>query len=152
MYRKNRHQINDNWHFQFEDEASETITLPHSWNALDTMEPDVASRYRRGTGWYERVIEGDGNSSRCRFIRFEAAAMTAHVWLDGVEIGSHEGSYSAFDLELPSHSGQLRVSVNNTPDIQLVPSDRSDFFLYGGLTRNVWLYECGPIKLENCML
>lgn len=149
MIRTNRHQINDNWRFQFEDEAAEAVTLPHSWNAFDTMEPDLASRYRRGTGWYERMIEGDTNSARRRFIRFEAAAMTAHVWLDGVEIGSHEGGYSAFDMELPSHNGQLRVSVNNTPDIQLVPSDRSDFFLYGGLTRNVWLYECGSVKLEK---
>lgn len=57
MYHKNRHQINDHWRFHFEDDAPETVTLPHSWNALDTMEPELASRCRRGTGWYERTID-----------------------------------------------------------------------------------------------
>ncbi|MEM7114634.1 MAG: glycoside hydrolase family 2 TIM barrel-domain containing protein [Chloroflexota bacterium] len=159
-------QINDNWRFQFEDEAAESVTLPHSWNALDAVEPDLANRYRRGTGWYERVIEKTavsassgqvGSPTRRRFIHFEAASQTAQVWLDGVEIGNpigdhqwgHVGGYSAFDMELPAHSGQLRVAVNNTPDIHLAPSDRSDFFLYGGLTRNVWLYDCGAVKLEK---
>ena len=64
MYRKNRLKINDNWRFQFEDEAAESVTLPHSWNALDAVEPDLANRYRRGTGWYERIIEEAAPSAR----------------------------------------------------------------------------------------
>ena len=30
--------------------------------------------------------------------------------------------------------------------------ERSDFFLYGGLTRNVWLYETGPVCLSRLQL
>ena len=148
MVRKNRVQINDNWHFQFEDKAAQWVTLPHSWNGLDTMEPDLAHHYRRGTGWYERTIAATAVApARRRFIHFEAAAMTAQVWLDDVQLGSHIGGYTAFDVELPADGGQLRVAVNNSLDIHLIPSDMSDFFLYGGLTRNVWLYESGPVRL-----
>ena len=50
-------------------------------------------------------------------------------------------------MELPATDGQLRVAVNNSPDVNLIPSDMSDFFLYGGLTRNVWLYETGVVRL-----
>ena len=84
---------------------------------------------------------------RRRFIHFEAAAMTAQVWLDDVQLGTHVGGYTAFDMELPATGGQLRVAVNNSPDVHLIPSDMSDFFLYGGLTRNVWLYETGAVRL-----
>ena len=150
MVRKNRVQINDDWRFHFEDDPVEAVTLPHTWNALDTMEPDLAAHaahYRRGTGWYEREIGVAFPTSRRRFIHFEAAAMTTQVWLDDMQLGSHIGGYTAFDIELPSAGGQLRVAVNNSPDIHLIPSDLSDFFLYGGLTRNVWLYESGPVRL-----
>jgi len=61
MIHKNRVQINDNWRFRFEDEPTAWVTLPHTWNALDTMEPDPAAKlahYRRGTGWCEQVEVG----------------------------------------------------------------------------------------------
>jgi len=149
MYHSNRQKINDNWRFQFEDEAAESVTLPHTWNALDTMEPDLDKHYRRGTGRYEREIEAGASDLRRRFIQFDAAAMTAEVSLDGVALGSHVGGYSAFDVELSSAGGQLHVAVDNTPDTHLIPSDMSDFFLYGGLTRNVWLYETGAVRLTQ---
>ena len=161
MIHENRIQINSNWLFHFEDDAAsavaESVTLPHTWNGLDTMEPDRAANsaaklaaklahYRRGTGWYEREI-GASTKSRRRFIHFEAAAMTAQVWFNDALVGNHIGGYTAFDVALPPTSGQLRVSVNNSPDPNLIPSDMSDFFLYGGLTRNVWLYETGAVRL-----
>ena len=148
MYHTNRIQINDNWRFQLENGDEEWVTLPHTWNALDTMEPDEAKHYRRGTGWYERKM-AESSSSRRQFIHFEAAAMTAKVWLDDQLLGSHVGGYSAFDMALPPSGGQLRVSVDNTPNIHLIPSDMSDFFLYGGLTRNVWRYETGAVRLTQ---
>ena len=150
MYHINRIKINDNWRFQFEDEAEESINLPHSWNTLDTMEPDLAAHYRRGVGRYERDIDLLATEGRRQFVHFGAAAMRAEVWLDDVALGTHVGGYSAFALALPAgESGLLKVAVDNCVDIDLVPSDRSDFFLYGGLTRNVWLYETGPVRIED---
>ena len=50
--------FNDNWRFQGNDvsgkELNETVQLPHTWNALDTMSTDPEWHYRRGTGIYEK--------------------------------------------------------------------------------------------------
>ena len=151
MYHTNRIRTNENWLFQFENGVTESVTLPHTWNALDTMEPDLAQHYRRGVGVYKRPLPPSPPTRR-QFIHFEAAAMKAQVWLDDQLLGSHEGGYTPFAFELPASGGVIRVANDNLPDIHLIPSDRSDFFLYGGLTRNVWLYETGPVRLTNLHL
>ena len=158
-----RTRINDGWRFSFgkreqpptweETGGWEPVTLPHSWNALDTMEPEHREKwYRRGTGWYARRLvlpplrEGDRV-----WVEVEAAAMEAWAYQDGVPIGHHRGGYTAFTLELsPTRSGEttLFLAVDNSPNPDLIPSDMSDFFLYGGLTRNVWLYVTGAARVE----
>ncbi|MCA9969389.1 MAG: hypothetical protein KC425_04190, partial [Anaerolineales bacterium] len=140
--------MNDGWRFRLEDAAFEAVTLPHTWNALDTMAPEPASHYRRGVGVYERDLAETAVPPHTRhFLHFEAAAMTARVSLDGAPLGGHAGGYTAFDVALPRPHGRLRVAVDNRPDPDLIPSDMSDFFLYGGLTRNVWRYATGPARL-----
>ncbi|MEZ4589787.1 MAG: glycoside hydrolase family 2 TIM barrel-domain containing protein [Chloroflexota bacterium] len=149
MVRTNRVLLNEGWRFCFEEGAFEAVTLPHTWNGLDTMEPDPERHYRRGVGVYERVLAETAvpPPNTRHFLQFEAAAMTARVTLDGAEIGRHAGGYTAFDVALPRPQGHLQVTVDNRPDPELIPSDMSDFFLYGGLTRNVWRYATGPVRL-----
>ena len=154
----------DRWQFRFENGPVEQVTTPHSWNAFDTMRLDE-SWFQRGVGVYETDLsfpepaEGDDKrttqelTERRRFIRFGAASQKAVVFLDGVEIGRNEGGYLPFTVELPQASkGQLKVEVDNSPDIHLPPSDRSDFFLYGGLTRPVTLYTTGACRIAQLQI
>ncbi|HLZ59514.1 MAG TPA: glycoside hydrolase family 2 TIM barrel-domain containing protein [Ktedonosporobacter sp.] len=166
MHRLSRISLNNQWHFHRGEPGPATqisdwdsITLPHSWNALDTMETNVQRHYYRGIGWYERDVAPPPLAEDQRlWLEIEAAAMKAQVYLNGKEVGRHNGGYTAFTLELTpaashQHSTnekppidatmQLSLSVDNSPDPDLIPSDLSDFFLYGGLTRNVWLYQTG---------
>lgn len=131
------------------------VTLPHSWNALDTMEADPARHYHRGIGWYVRRVELPARGERL-WVEVEAASQRASAWLAGVPIGEHAGGYTGFTLELtPERHGlaagsraTLALRVDNRPDRDLIPSDLSDFFLYGGLTRSVWMYTTGPRRVE----
>jgi len=135
------------------------VTLPHSWNALDTMEVDEAHHYTRSVGWYAREIEAPAPGQRL-WVEFEAASQRASIWRNGTQIGEHLGGYTAFTVELtpdeianaPREPLQLALRVDNLPDPDLIPSDMSDFFLYGGLTRNAWCYTTGPrrIVLVHC--
>ncbi|HVU65643.1 MAG TPA: glycoside hydrolase family 2 TIM barrel-domain containing protein [Ktedonobacteraceae bacterium] len=163
MRHENARCINDGWRFHpgemapegIDEEALaswERVTLPHSWNALDTMEVEPGRHYTRAVGWYVREIEPAAPGERL-WLEFEAAAQRASVWLNGQRIGEHLGGYTAFTVELPERlmagAGRhwLAVRVDNLPDPDLIPSDMSDFFLYGGLTRNVWRYTTGPHRL-----
>ncbi|MCB0036570.1 MAG: hypothetical protein KDE51_21205, partial [Anaerolineales bacterium] len=151
MYHLKRILLNDGWRFQFENGPAERVTLPHTWNALDTMDTNLERHYRRGIGRYERLVP-PYDAERRQFVLFEAAAQKAQVWLDEKLLGTHVGGYTPFTLELPAGGGILRVETDNRPDLDLIPSDRSDFFLYGGLTRNIWLYETGAVRLAQLHL
>ncbi len=168
MRRSSRIELNQGWWFHFGDDLRpwesrhegpewSAVTLPHSWNALDSMEPDLRSRYRRGAGWYTRDLAPvPMPEGRRLWLEVGAAAMKAEAYLDGVLVGSHVGGYTSFTLELtPDRWGlpggiplNLSLKVDNSRDPDLIPSDMSDFFLYGGLTRNVGLFTTGPNRFE----
>ncbi len=133
-----------------------SVTLPHTWNALDTMEADPARHYTRSVGWYVREFARPAAGQRL-WVEIEAA-QRASAWLNGRPVGAHAGGYTAFTLELtPEQHGlaadasgmplTLALRVDNLPDRDLIPSDLSDFFLYGGLTRNVRSYLTGPRRI-----
>ncbi|NDJ78773.1 MAG: DUF4982 domain-containing protein [Chloroflexi bacterium] len=170
MHRPARFTLNDNWRFRFGDvdripgleavSGWEGVTLPHTWNAFDTMHPDPAQHYRRGAGWYVRELDLAPlfAPERRYWVEIEAASQKAHAYLNNREIGSHMGGYTAFTLDVtpqregaPERPHTLALRVDNTPDPDLIPSDMSDFFLYGGLTRNVWLYSTGPARLDTLL-
>lgn len=134
----------------------DNVTLPHSWNALDAMEVNETRHYTRSVGWYVREIEAPTPGQRL-WVEFEAASQRASIWRDGTQISEHLGGYTAFTVELtpdeamnaPHEPSHLALRVDNLPDPDLIPSDMSDFFLYGGLTRNAWSYTTGPRRIVN---
>lgn len=166
-----RHQaakcINEAWCFHLGDlppahvmraegQTWSSVTLPHSWNALDALALEEEHHYTRAVGWYVREFESPAAGQRL-WVEFEAASQRASTWCDGVCLGEHAGGYTAFTVELPrqpqgSMPGEplkLALRVDNRPDPDLIPSDMSDFFLYGGLTRNAWCYTTGLRRLAS---
>ena len=92
-------------------------------------------------------------AGRRTFVRFGAASQRAVVRWNGRQIAQHAGGYLPFTVELPpDEAGMLHVEVDNRPDPDLIPSERSDFFLYGGLTRPVTRYTTGPLHIEQILV
>ena len=125
----------------------DAVTVPHTWNNLDAQmgvrgNPTVAGGYFRGACWYERSLDVPAAWQGKRvFIRFEAASIVAHVYLNGESVGEHRGAFTAFCFELTSHlkfgqANELRVRVDNSnqPD---VPPLSGDFNMDGGIYRPV---------------
>jgi beta-galactosidase len=128
------------------------VTVPHTWNTLDIQQPldksqrhgDYSSGYYRGPGWYERTIAAPATWRGKRvFLRFEAASLVAQVYLNGREIGEHQGGFTAFCLEITPDlrlgaDNDLRVRVDNAKQPDLAPLT-GDFNIGGGLYRPVHL-------------
>ncbi len=150
IYRPNRIKLNEGWRFRFEDAPPENVILPHTWNALDTMSTDPSWHYRRGVGIYEKDFQPlDDAKGQTLWLEFEAVAQKAKVYFDDDLLTEHHGGYTAFTVPIPNRAGLIRVEADNTPDPDLIPSDMSDFFLYGGITRNVWLYRTYDVWIET---
>jgi beta-galactosidase len=135
-----------------------TVTLPHTWNAIDgeggrKAHPEYPDGYYRGPGWYQRTIDAAPSWKGKRvFIRFEAAASVAQVYLNGKLLGEHRGAFTAFCFELTpdlclNAPNDLRVRVDNTKRDDVSPLT-GDFNIDGGIYRPVQLIVTDPVCIS----
>ncbi|MGB2866821.1 MAG: glycoside hydrolase family 2 TIM barrel-domain containing protein [Bacteroidota bacterium] len=119
------------------------INLPHTWNAFDAV--DVVPGYRRSASWYRREIFVPTNVGSRRFLlSFEGVNISSKVFVNRQLAGSHVGGYVGFDVDITpfvkaGEANLIEVRADNSYDLTTIPSQKSDFFIYGGITRNVWL-------------
>lgn len=119
------------------------VDLPHTWNAMDPT--DVVPGYRRDASWYRKQLKINPAGADLRYLLyFEAANMTAQVYVNGQHAGGHVGGYLGFEIDVTDYMDLNRVNdilvrVDNGVDRQIIPSQKSDFVLYGGLVRDVYL-------------
>ncbi|MFA7420136.1 MAG: glycoside hydrolase family 2 TIM barrel-domain containing protein [Melioribacteraceae bacterium] len=146
--------INNNW-FYLEDGIEEfknlyqsakewkKINLPHTWNKSDAL--DQIPGYRRNISWYEKKIFIPTTSSSTIYkLHFEGVNNQSEVFINGSKAGGHVGGFVGFDVDITNQikKGEINtihVKADNSFDPNIVPSQKSDFVVYGGISRNVWL-------------
>ncbi len=128
----------------------QTVQLPHTWNATDTV--DAAPGYRRSASWYKKQFTGAQQLRQLLY--FEGANMETEVYLNGELAGKNVGGYIGFTIDLTPHlkRGQLNellVRVSNAYNPNLIPSQKADFFIHGGIIRDVWLKTLPDTFIER---
>lgn len=123
---------------QFATTAWRKVSVPHCWNDSDGTTPG----YYRGPATYRLHFDRPSHTGGKRlFLRFEAVAMQAQVWLNGHRLGQHKGGFTAFCFEITPYirdkSNELVVRASNAPDSTIMPLD-GDFTMHGGIYRPVW--------------
>ena len=154
--------INDNWlylenHTPTLSEAQKTtnwtaINLPHSWNAEDAT--DLNPGYRRDASWYQKKLNISQIDKNRRYsLYFEGSNVTTKVYVNDKEAGGHIGGYIGFTIDITNlikeGTNDIFVRVDNSYDIEVIPSQKSDFFIYGGITRDVWLLSQYKNHIDN---
>ena len=145
------------WEFSKDGTTWETVTVPHSYNAIDGR----SAQYYRGPATYRRTID-IWDPERPAYLLFEGAAQKATVRVNGREACVHKGGYTAFSVNLKGllvkGENTVEVVCDNTEDIDMIPVS-SDFNKNGGLHNPAWLYvpagdvyfdpaEFGPYRLH----
>lgn len=128
------------------------INLPHTWNALDAT--DVTPGYRRSAGWYKKELNIPTVASNQIYqLYFEGVNITSEVYVNGKNVGGHIGGYIGFNIDITDAISQgnntILVRVDNGYNPEVIPSQKSDFFIFGGITRDVWLETFPKEHLSN---
>jgi beta-glucuronidase len=141
------------------------MAVPASFNEIF---PDSAIREYFGVLWYQTAVRiPRGWSGQRIVLHFESATHRATVWVNDVEVVSHEGGYTPFETDVTEHvrpgeESRITVAVDNTLNFQSVPPGViedtpagkrqrywHDFFNYAGIHRPVWLYTTPPPHLTE---
>jgi len=93
-------------------------------------------------------------------LHFQGAGQTTTLWVGSTLIGTHKGGYDEFSFDItdavqripPTEAVNgipIALLCDNSSDAERVPSDLSDFCLYGGLYRHVNLVYLPKIALDS---
>jgi beta-galactosidase len=137
------------------------VDLPHCFNARDAVDPDVP--YYQGPGWYRTQLKVDNPYQDGRtLLVFEGAGQKTDVFVNLDQVGQrHIGGYDEFTIDITDAAakalqnrvfkGKVPVAVrcDNSRDLEMMPSDLSDFVVYGGLYRHVNLMYVPAVSLER---
>lgn len=118
-----------------------SVTLPHCYNAEDGVDP--SANYYQGPAWYRTTLHVDNPYPEGHtLLQFEGAGQKTEVYVGHQKMGNHVGGYDRWTVDITAAGkGDLPLAIrcDNSRDVEMIPSDLSDFCLYGGLYRPVYL-------------
>jgi len=124
------------YNFDFEP----SLTVPGDWNSqYEKLE------FYEGVLWYRRNFKVSLKENKRYFIHFGAVNYESHIYLNGKKLGVNKGGFTPFQFEvgdkLLDGDNFLVVMVDNTRKKDEVPTINTDWWNYGGITRDVNLVE-----------
>jgi beta-glucuronidase len=144
--RKDGYFLNGTQHHQngepleYDFSKSPTLKVPGDWNT----QRESLFHYE-GLIWYQRDFDYQPREHHRAFFHIGAANYKAILWVNGTQVCEHEGGFTPFDCEVTKllHAGKnfAVVAVDDTRQADGVPTLNTDWFNYGGLTRDVALVD-----------
>jgi len=142
-------------HPRFDDTDWQEVDIPHSMVELpfQYFDDTIAST----VGWYRKRIDiAECDAAHRLFLRFEAVATSACIYIEGLAAGTHEGAFTPFEIEIPPRFRNnetimvaLRCDAAESPDIPPF-GHVVDYLVPGGMYREVCVVarpECAIVDI-----
>lgn len=143
------------------------VTLPHCFNATDAVDPDL--NYYQGPGWYKTLLDINNPYPNGRILLdFEGAGQKTEVYIYTTLVATHTGGYDEWTADITEavqafaatpecakrFGGKIPLSIrcDNSRDAEMIPSDLSDFNVYGGLYRYLNLVYVPEVSIERIQI
>ncbi len=140
------------------------VSLPHCVNAEDAVDPDV--NYYQGPAWYRTNLKIENPYQNGRTIlHFEGAGQKSEVYVYTTKVATHVGGYDEWTVDITDavvafqktevyqkqFKGKVPVAVrtDNSRDLEMIPSDLSDFNVYGGIYRYLNLVYAPALSVDK---
>jgi len=130
-----------------------TLQVPGDWNH---QKPEFL--YYEGTVWYKKSFDFHAaDKATLYYLYFGAVNYRADVYLNGKKLGMHKGGFTPFNFEVPASllkekGNFLVVKVDNKRYADEVPTLNTDWWNYGGITRDVKLVELPQSYIQDYVI
>lgn len=125
---------------EYDFDHSPALNVPGDWNSqVEKLE------LYEGTIWYRNKFTISPRKDKRYFLYFGAVNYEAHVYLNGKKLGMHKGGFTPFQFDITERlnngENSVVVKVDNTRKKDEVPTINTDWWNYGGITRDVFIAE-----------
>jgi len=124
------------------------LNVPSDWNSQM-----AELKYYEGTIWYARRFDVQKQEGKKLFLYFGAVSYRCRIYLNGKEVGQHEGGFTPFQFDVTDivkdKDNFLAVEVNNTRTTDAIPAMSFDWWNYGGITRDVFLVSTPQTYIQD---
>lgn len=138
----------DAFPIEYDYSKAPKLKVPGDWNT----QRDSLFFYE-GPIWYEREFTYTPKPATKMLLYVGAANYKSWFWINGKKICEHEGGFTAFacDATAALHEGSnfIVAAVDNTRREENVPTLETDWWNYGGLTREVKLIEVPETYIDQ---
>jgi len=125
---------------EYDFDKSDLINVPGDWNSQKEK-----LYYYEGSIWYKKSFDYELEKGNRLFVYFGAANYKADVYLNAQKLGTHKGGFTPFNFEVTDivrgKDNFLIVKMDNKRKKDEVPTVNTDWWNFGGLTRDVKLIE-----------
>ncbi len=133
---------------EYDFDKSPVMKVPGDWN---TQKENLF--YYEGTVWLKKSFDYNLKDDKRLFVYFGAINYKADVYLNGKKLGVHEGGFTPFNFEITSvvkaKDNYLIIKVDNKRFKEAVPTTNTDWWNYGGITRDVLLIEEPKVFIQD---
>jgi beta-glucuronidase len=133
-------QASDSFPTEYNFATAPRLKVPADWNSQRE-----SLLYYEGPVWYERDFTYQPKTHTRIFLHVGGANYRSWFWVNGQKVCEHEGGFTSFNCDVTAavHAGANFVvaAVDNTRHEDNVPTQQTDWWNYGGLTRTVSLLE-----------
>jgi beta-glucuronidase len=133
---------------EYNFDASETLNVPGDWNT----QKEKLFLYE-GTVWYKKSFDYNKKENTRLFLYVGAANYQSIIYINGEKVGEHIGGFTPFNFDITDKikDGEniVVIKVDNKRLAEGVPTLNTDWWNYGGITRDVELIETSQTFIRD---
>lgn len=134
---------------EYDFDKAETLQVPGDWNTQSDK-----LYYYEGSVWYRKKFDVQTEKASDRtFLYFGGMNYRADVYFNSKKLGVHVGGFTPFHYEVThlvkSQGNSLVIKVDNKRHADAVPTLNTDWWNYGGITRDVKLVVVPKVFIRD---
>ena len=148
---KNKIQITGMELIEYNFETASKIQIPGAWNAMDER-----LFFYRGPVWLYKKFNYSPKKEALTHLYIEGSNFTTKIFLNGSIVGEFEGGYVPFNFNISKYLKEgeniLLVQTDNTLNESSVPTQKTDWWPWGGIVGDVYVVETPKQFIQNAYL
>ena len=136
---------------EYNFDTAEKMQIPGAWNATNEK-----LFFYRGPVWLYKKFEYLPKEDVLAHLYIEGSNFTTKVFINGSIVGEFKGGYVPFNFNISKFLKEgeniLLVQTDNTLDKSSVPTQKTDWWPWGGIVGDVYIVETPKQFIRNAYL